>query len=63
MPEFLEGSVYWHGFLAIVKSSTNFGFSGRRHHIVEDLRDGMDRVVKRGFCERWLGRVIGFVAK
>ena len=35
--EFLEGSAYWHGLLAILKSSTDFGFSGRRHHAVEDL--------------------------
>ena len=63
MPEFLEGSAYRHGLLAIVKSGTDFGFSGGRHHIVEDLVDGMDRVAKRGFCERWLGRVSGVVAK
>ena len=34
-----------------------------RHHGVEDLGDGMDRAVKRGFHERWIGRVSGFVAK
>ena len=48
MTEFLEGSAYWHGLLAIVKSGTDFGFSGGRHHVMEDLRDGMDRAVKRG---------------
>ena len=63
VPEFLEGSVYRHGLLAIVKSGTNFGFSGGHHHVVEDLGDGMDRGVKRGVRERWLGRVSGFVAK
>ena len=63
VPKFLEGSVYWHGLLAIVKSSTNFGFSGGRHHVGEDIGDGMDRAVNRGVCERWLGRVSGFVAK
>ena len=30
---------------------------------MEDLGDGMDRSVKRGVRERWLGRVRGFVAK
>ena len=63
MPEFLEGSAYWHGFLAIVKSVTNFGFGGGRHHVVEDLGDGMDRSVNRGVRERWIGRFRGFVAK
>ena len=63
LPKFLEGIAYRHSLLSIVKSGTNFGFSGGRHHIVEDLGDGMDRVVKRGFCERWIGRVSGFVAK
>ena len=62
VPEFLEGSAYRHGLLAIVKSGTDFGFSGGRHHVVEDLGDGMDRAVKRGVRERWLGRVSGFVA-
>ena len=63
MPEFLEGSAYWHGLLDIVKSGTDFGFSGGLHHVVKDLRDGMDRAVKKGVRERWLGRVSGFVAK
>ena len=63
MPEFLEGSAYRHGLLAIVKSGTDFGFSGGRHRVVEDLGDGMDRAVKRGVRERWLGRVSGFFAK
>ena len=30
---------------------------------MDDLRDGMDRAVKRGVCESWLVRVSGFVAK
>ena len=54
VPEFLEGSAYWHGLLAIVKNGTNFGFSGGRHHVVGDLGDGMDRVVMRAlpiFCD------------
>ena len=34
VPEFLEGSAYWHGLLAIVKGGTNFAFSSGRHHVV-----------------------------
>ena len=63
VPEFLEGSAYRHGLLAIVKSGTDFGFSGGRHHVVEDLGDGMDRAVKRGVRESWLGRVSGFLPR
>ena len=63
MPNFLESSAYWHGLLAVVKIGIDFGFSGGRHHIVEDLGDGMDRAVKRGVCKRWLGGVSGVVAK
>ena len=63
MPEFLEGSTYRYGLLAIVKSGTDFGFSGGRHHVVEYLGDGMDRSVERVVRERCLGRVSGFVAK
>ena len=63
VPKFLEGSAYRHGLLAIVKFGTDFGFSGGRHHVVEDIGDGMDRAIKRGVRERWLGRVSGFVAK
>ena len=63
MPKFLEGSVYWHGLLAVVIIGTNFSLSGRGHHVVKDLGDGMDRAVKRGVSERWLGRVSGVVAK
>ena len=58
-----EGSAYRHGLLAVVKSGTDFSLSGRRHHIVKDLGDDMDRAVKRGVRERWLGRVSGAVAK
>ena len=43
MPEFLEGSAYWHGLLVIVIGGTDFGFSGGRHHVVEDLGEGIDR--------------------
>ena len=50
VPKFVEGSAYRHGLLAIVKSGTDFGFSSGRHHVVEDLREGMDRAVKRGVC-------------
>ena len=46
-----------------MKSGTNFSLSGGRHHVVKDLGDGMDRAVKRGVCERWLGRVGGVVSK
>ena len=28
VPEILDGSAYWHDLLAIVKSGTDFGFSG-----------------------------------
>ena len=63
MPEFLEGSAYQHGLLAVVKSGTNFSLSGGRHHVVKDLGDGMYGAVKRGVCERWLGRFSGVVAK
>ena len=63
VPKFLEGSAYRHGLLAIVKSGTDFGFSSGRHHVMEDLGDGMDRAVKRVFRERCLGRVSVFVSK
>ena len=63
VPEFLEGSAYRHGLLAIVKSGTDFSISGGRHHVVKDLGEGMNRANKRGVCERWLGRVSGVVAK
>ena len=63
VPEFLEGSAYWHGLLDIVKSGTYFGFSGGSHHVVEDIGYGMYRAVKRGVCERWLGRVSEFFVK
>ena len=63
VPKFLEGSAYWHSLLAILKSGTDFGFSGGRRHVVKDLVDGMNRAVKMGVRERWLGRVSVFVAK
>ena len=63
VPEFLECNAYRHGLLAIVKSGTDFSLSGGRHHVVKDLGDSMDRAVKRGVRERWLGRVSGVVAK
>ena len=61
--EFLEGSAYCHGLLDVGKSGTNFSLSGGRHHVVKDLGYGMYRSVKRGYHERWLGRVSGVVAK
>ena len=63
VPSFLEGSAYRHGLLSIVKSGTDFGFRSGPHHFVEDIRDGIDRSVKRGFRERWIVRVSGLVAK
>ena len=63
MPEFLEGSAYWHGLLAVVKSGTDFSLRGGRHLVVKYIGDGMYRAVKRGFCDRWLGGVSGLVAK
>ena len=46
-----------------LKSGTDFSLSGGRHHVVKDLGYGMYRSVKRGYHERWLGRVSGVVAK
>ena len=63
MPDLLEGSVYWHGLLAVVKSGTDFSLSGARHHVMKDLGDGMYRAVKRGVCERWIGGFSGVVDK
>ena len=37
VPKFLEVITYRHGLLEIVKGGTNFGFSGRRHHVVENI--------------------------
>ena len=63
VPEVLESSAHQNGLLAIVKGGTNFGFSGGRHHVVDDLRYNMDRASDRGVSERWLGRVSVLVAK
>ena len=63
VPEFLEGSAYRHVLLDVVKSGTNFSLSGGHHQIVKDLGDSMDRTVKKGVRERWLGRVSGVVAE
>ena len=63
MPEFLEGSAYRHGLLAVVKNGTDFSLRGGRHHVVKYLGYGMYGDVKRGVCERWLGGVSGVVAK
>ena len=43
LPDFLEGSAYRHGLLAVVKSGTDFSLSGGRHHVVKDLGDGIYR--------------------
>ena len=37
VPEFCEGSVYWHGLLTSVEGGADFGLSGGRHHVLEDL--------------------------
>ena len=63
MPELCEGSAYWYGILTIVEGGADFGFRGGRHHVVEDIGDGVDRAVEREVSERWLGRVSGLVAK
>ena len=63
VPNFLEVSAYWHVLLAVAKSGTDFSLSGGRHKDVKNIGDGMDRAVKRGVRERWLGRVSGVVAK
>ena len=46
-----------------MEGGADFGFSGGRHHVVENLEDGVDRAVERGVGDGWLGRVIGLVAK
>ena len=63
MTEFYEDSVDWDCLLIIMKSGANFGFSGGRHHVVENLGDGKDRAVERGVGDWWHGRVCGLVAK
>ena len=62
VPDFLEWSAYRHSLLAVVKSGTDSSLSGRRHHVAKNIGDGMYRAIKRGVCERWLGRVSGVVA-
>ena len=63
VPEFCEDSADWHGLLTIMEGGANFGFSGGRHHVVENLGDGEDRVVERGVDNWWLRRVGGLVVK
>ena len=49
MPKLCEDSADWHGLLTIMESGANFGFSGRRHHVVENHGEGEDRALERGF--------------
>ena len=51
MPELCEGSADQHGLLTIMEGGADFGFSGRRHHIVENLGDGEYRAAEREFCD------------
>ena len=46
-----------------MEGGAGFGFSGGRHHVVENLGDGEDRFVERGAGDWWLGRVGRLVAK
>ena len=46
-----------------MEGGADFGFSSRRHHVVENLGDSVYRAVERGVGDRWLGRVSGLVAK
>ena len=48
VPKFCEGSEYWNDLLTIMEGGANFGFSGGRHHVVENLGDGEDRKVEKG---------------
>ena len=62
IPEFCEDSEDWHILLNIMGGGAVFGFSGRRHHVVENIGDGVYRAVKRGVGYWWLGRASGLVA-
>ena len=63
VPELCEGCAYRHSFLTIMEGGADFGFSSQRHHVVENIGDGVDRAVERGVGDRWIGRVSGLVAK
>ena len=49
--ELSEVSADRHGLLNNMESGTNFGFSGGRHHVVENHGDGVDRAVDRGVVD------------
>ena len=61
--EFCEGSADRHGLFTIMESGADSGFSGGRHHVVENIGYGVDRAVERGVGDWRLGRVSGLVAK
>ena len=63
VPKFCEGSVYPRVLLAIMEGGADFGFRGGCHHVVENIGDGVYRVVERGVGDMWIDRVIGLVAK
>ena len=63
VPKFCEGSADWHGLLTIMEDGADFGFSGGRHHVVDNIEDGEDRAVERGVGDLWLVRVGGLVSK
>ena len=63
VPEFCGGSADRNGLLTIMESGADFGFSGGRHHIVENFGDGVDRAVERGVGDWWIVRISGLVAK
>ena len=63
MTGFCEGSAYRQGLLTIMEGGADFGFSSRRHHVVENLRDSVERAVERRVGDRWLCRVSGLVSK
>ena len=63
VPELCEGIAYWNGLLTIMEGGAYFSFSGRRHHVLENLGEDVDRAVERGVGDRWIDRVGGLVAK
>ena len=63
VPKFCKVGAYRNGFLTIMEGGAHFGFSGRRHQVVENLGDSVDRAAERGVGDRWFGRVSELVAK